>query len=107
MRKIYPDDAEADFRVLRASHRQKPGMKINHALLLGGDPGIGKDTMLEPLKQAVGPWNFKEVSPQDMMSHYNDYMRGVVLRISEARDLGEVNRYSFLRSHENRAGDAA
>ena len=51
--------------------------------------------MIEPLKQAVGPWNCKEVSPQDMMSNYNDFMQSVVLRISEARDLGDVNRYSF------------
>ena len=51
--------------------------------------------MLEPLKHGVGPWNFKEVSPQDIMSNYNDYMRCVVLRISEAHDLGDVNRYAF------------
>src|SRR3712207_7774631 len=24
---------------------------------------IGKDSLLEPVKQAVGPWNFVEVSP--------------------------------------------
>ena len=58
-------------------------------------PGIGKDTILEPLKLGVGPWNFKEVSPQDIMSNYNDYMRCVVLRISEAHDLGDINRYAF------------
>ena len=94
VRKIYPDDAEEIFNFF-AHRRQWPEQKINHALLLGGDPGIGKDTMIEPLKQAVGPWNCKEVSPQDMMSNYNDFMQSVVLRISEARDLGDVNRYSF------------
>ena len=94
VRKIYPDDAE-EILIFFAHRRQKPEQKINHALLLGGDPGIGKDTMIEPLKQAVGPWNCKEVSPQDMMSNYNDFMQSVVLRISEARDLGDVNRYSF------------
>ena len=29
------------------------------------------------------------------MGPYNDYMRCVVLRISEAHDLGDVNRYAF------------
>ena len=29
------------------------------------------------------------------MSNYNDYMRCVVLRISEAHDLGDINRYAF------------
>jgi hypothetical protein len=35
--------------------RQRPGEKINHMLVLGGKPGIGKDTLLEPVKRAVGP----------------------------------------------------
>jgi hypothetical protein len=37
--------------------------KINHALILGGNQGVGKDTLLEPVKRAVGAWNFLEVSP--------------------------------------------
>jgi hypothetical protein len=43
---------------------QRPQEKINHALVLGGAQGIGKDTLLEPVKRAVGPWNFEGVSPQ-------------------------------------------
>ena len=92
--RLYPDDAE--HIITFCAHRiQYPAVKINHGLILSGAPGIGKDTMLEPLKLGVGAWNFKEVSPQDIMSPYNDYMRCVVLRISEARDLGEINRYAF------------
>ena len=46
------------------AHRvQQPEEKINHALVLGGNQGIGKDTLLEPVKRAVGPWNFNEMSP--------------------------------------------
>jgi hypothetical protein len=45
------------------AHRvQRPEEKINHALVLGGSQGVGKDTLLEPVKRAVGPWNFAEVS---------------------------------------------
>ena len=29
-------------------------------LCSGGAQGIGKDTLLEPAKHAVGPWNFAE-----------------------------------------------
>jgi hypothetical protein len=94
VRKVYPNDADEIFDFC-AHRRQKPEEKINHGLILGGAPGIGKDTMLEGLKYAVGPWNFKEVSPQDMMEGYNDYMKSVVLRISEVRDLGEINRFAF------------
>ena len=62
VRKVYPDDAEHCVRWL-AQRVQRPADKINHALVLGGAQGIGKDTMLEPVKHAIGPWNFHEVSP--------------------------------------------
>jgi hypothetical protein len=92
--RVYPEDA--NHIITFCAHRvQHPEVKINHGLILGGAPGIGKDSMLEPLKYGVGPWNFKEVSPQDIMGTYNDFMRCVVLRVSEAHDLGEVNRYAF------------
>jgi hypothetical protein len=92
--KIYPDDASHIIRWL--AHRvQKPGEKINHALVLGGPPGIGKDTLLEPIKHAVGPWNFCEVSPAHMLGRFNGFVKSVILRISEARDLGETNRFAF------------
>jgi hypothetical protein len=78
------------------AHRvQRPQEKINHALVLGGPQGIGKDTMLEPVKRAVGPWNFSEVNPQHMLGRFNGFIKSVILRISEARDLGEVNRFAF------------
>lgn len=94
LHRVYPDNAE--HITMFCAHRiQHPAVKVNHALLLGGPPGIGKDTLLEALKYGVGPWNFREVSPHEIMEPYNDYMRCVVLRISEARDLGDVNRYTF------------
>jgi Family of unknown function (DUF5906) len=91
---IYPDDANHIIRWF--AHRvQRPGDKINHALVLGGPPGIGKDTILEPVKRAVGPWNFCEVSPAHMLGRFNGYVKSVILRISEARDLGDINRFAF------------
>jgi hypothetical protein len=51
----------AEHVTLWFTHRvQFPQVKINHAFVLGGSVGIGKDTMMEPLKRAVGPWNFGE-----------------------------------------------
>jgi Family of unknown function (DUF5906) len=72
-----------------------PPEKINHALVLGGKQGIGKDSMLEPVKHAVGSWNFAEVSPQNVLGNFNGFLKSVILRISEARDLGEVDRFKF------------
>jgi Primase C terminal 2 (PriCT-2)/Family of unknown function (DUF5906) len=78
------------------AHRvQHPSIKINHALVLGGNQGTGKDTLLEPVKHAVGPWNFQEVSPHNLLDRFNGFLKSVILRVSEARDLGEANRFSF------------
>lgn len=78
------------------AHRvQHPEIKINHALVLGGDPGIGKDTLLEPVRRAVGYWNTSTVQPPAMLGRFNGFLQSVILVISEARDMGEVNRYQF------------
>jgi hypothetical protein len=92
--RVYPDDAGHIVKWL--AHRvQRPAEKINHALVLGGLQGIGKDTLLEPVKYAVGPWNFNEVSPGNMLGRFNSFVKSVILRISEAHDLGEFDRFAF------------
>ena len=93
-RRIFPDDI--DHIVQWLAHRvQRPQDKINHALVLGGPQGIGKDTLLEPVKRAVGAWNFSEISPQQMLGRFNGFAKSVIVRLSEARDLGDVDRYQF------------
>jgi hypothetical protein len=94
-RKIYPQNA--DHIIKWCAHRvQRPGEKINHGLLLIGPPGIGKDTLLAPVRDAVGPWNFKEVWPRQMTeSRFNGYLKSVILRISETHDLGDFTRNEF------------
>jgi hypothetical protein len=90
--KVYPKDMKHIVRYF--AHRvQRPGEKINHALVMGGDPGIGKDTILEALRQAVGPGNFQETSPNILLRDYNPFVQGVVLRVNEMRDSGEFDRF--------------
>ena len=71
-----------------------------------GDKAIGKSSVtldmaaristgLEPVKRAIGPWNFDEVSPQQMLGRFTGFLKSVILRISEARDLGEFDRFKF------------
>jgi hypothetical protein len=94
LRYIYPD--EADHIINWLAHRvQRPQDKINHALVLGGPMGIGKDTLLEPVKRAIGPWNFQEASPQQVLGRFNGFLMSVILRVSEARDLGDYDRFAF------------
>jgi uncharacterized protein DUF5906 len=92
--RVFPDDVE--HIVTWLAHRvQRPGEKINHALLLGGMQGVGKDTVIEPVKAAIGPWNFAEVSPIALLGRFNSFIRSVILRVSEARDLGDIDRFGF------------
>jgi hypothetical protein len=94
VRLVFPDDHA--HVVARLAHRvQRPHEKLNHALVLGGLQGVGKDTILEPVKAAVGPWNFQEVSPGHLLGRFNGFVKAVILRVSEAGDLGDVDRYSF------------
>jgi Family of unknown function (DUF5906) len=97
IRRIYPDDANHIITWL--AHRvQRPEQKINHALVLGGAQGIGKDTLLEPVKHAVGPWNFRDILPAMLLGRFNGYLKATILRVNEAHDLGDadrINRFSF------------
>lgn len=91
---MYPEEAEHLIQWL--AHRvQHPQEKINHAIIMGGGQGIGKDTILEPVKFAVGAWNFKDISPVQMIGRFNGFVKSAVLRINEGRDMGDLNRYAF------------
>lgn len=94
LRRVYPDDA--DHIIMWLAHRvQFPGEKCNHALVLGGTQGIGKDTALQPLMAAIGPWNWSDISPAQMLGRFNGWAKAVIVRVNEARDLGDVDRFSF------------
>jgi Family of unknown function (DUF5906) len=92
---LYGDEGANHILDWFASRVQHPEVKINHALVLGGPPGIGKDTLLAPLREAVGEWNFAEVSPAAILDKFNPWAMSVVLRISEAKDLGDRERFVF------------
>jgi hypothetical protein len=97
---LWPDEADHVERWL-AHRARRPGEKINHALVLGGKQGIGKDALLAPLKIAVGPWNFAEISPQAVLGNFNEFAQSVVLRISEGKDLGDIDRFGLLRGDQD------
>jgi Family of unknown function (DUF5906) len=92
--RLYPD--YADRIIAWLAHRvQHPEQKVNHALLLGGLQGCGKDTILKPVREAVGPWNFKTASPPQVVGRFNGFLKSVILLIPELYDLGDVNKYGF------------
>jgi Family of unknown function (DUF5906) len=95
IRKLYPDYADTRIIPWLAHRVQRPWEKINHALVLLGNQGVGKDTLLEPVKAAIGPWNFSEASPAQVLGRFNGFLKSVILRLSEARDVGDYDRYAL------------
>jgi hypothetical protein len=93
--RVFPEDVEPILDWL--AHRvQRPGEKLNHAMVLGGEQRIGKDTILKPVRHAVGPSNFRDCAPSDVLGTWTDFTKAVILRINEARDIGrEFDRFKF------------
>jgi hypothetical protein len=94
VRRLYPDGFNRIIQFF--AHRvQRPGEKPNFGLVLGGLPGIGKDTIIGPLVRVVGGNNFKDASPRNFLDQWTHYVQAVVLRINEAADLGELDRFKL------------
>jgi hypothetical protein len=91
---VYPDNAE--WIIPWCAHRaQHPNIKINHALVFGGMQGIGKDTLLAPVRIAVGHWNCQSITPGQLAGNFTGFFKTTLLCVSEARDVGEVSRYGL------------
>lgn len=84
VRRLYPDDADKIFDDM-AFGVQNPTVKINRGLLLAGPQGIGKDTMLLPLRKAYGAHNVAEIGPDDIMTGYSSYVQNLLIVINEVR----------------------
>jgi hypothetical protein len=98
--KIYPTDA--DHIIAWLAHRvQFPGIKINHALMLGGAPKIGKDTLLEALVHTLGTWNVKNIKLNHLVGKNNEFLKAVIVRLSEARDVGERGTNDLYRLNDH------
>ncbi|MGF6467603.1 primase-helicase family protein [Paraburkholderia youngii] len=94
LERLYPNDWSyiVDWCAYTVRH---PADKINCALVLGGGPGIGKDTLIEPLRVAVGAHNSADITPAVMFGRFNRWVRNKLVRVSEVRDLGDLDRYAF------------
>jgi hypothetical protein len=90
--KLYPRDIAEHCIAWLAHRRQYPGIKPNHGLVLIGAPGIGKDMALVPVRYAVGTWNFRDIALNDLVGKNNDFLCAVIVRVNEARDVGDANR---------------
>lgn len=60
---------------------QFPGERINHALVIQGEQGIGKDSIVIALTKVLGHQNVSQVTLQHVESQFNDWLFGKQLII--------------------------
>jgi hypothetical protein len=97
---LYPDDADHIIAWL-ASRVQRPGVKINHALVLSGAPKIGKDTLLEAIVRTLGTWNVKNIKLNHLVGKNNEFFKSLIVRLNEARDVGERSATDLYRLNDH------
>jgi hypothetical protein len=72
---VIPEDPPREHVLNFFAHlAQRPGVKVNHAIVLGGGQGIGKDSVLKPIIDAIGPHNVGIVTPHELDSSFNDWV---------------------------------
>lgn len=67
---------------------QNPSVKINHAVLLGGTPGCGKDTLFAPFIRAIcGPYerNKSTLDKDSLVSQFTYHYESEVVVVNELR----------------------
>jgi hypothetical protein len=68
---------------------QHPAQKINHGVLFGGAPGIGKDSWLDPVLDCVGRQNVKVIGGDDMIKSFNGWQANAKLAVINEIDYGD------------------
>lgn len=53
---------------------QNPGQKMNHGIVLGGAEGVGKDSLLAPIIEAIGQHNVQIVNGEALSSPFQSYL---------------------------------
>lgn len=103
VRRVFPggspregDPCDADQFLRYMAHRvQKPWEKPRFALLIAGEMGTGKDTAFEFCIPAIGAWNVYNIAPAALEQGFNEHLASTVVRLSEAANLQEMNKWAF------------
>lgn len=82
---------------------QHPEIKINHAIILGGGEGIGKDLLLYPAMQAMGH-HARSIQSKRLIKDHNTYMLNTkLLHINEV----DVENYTQANAISNQLKELA
>lgn len=79
---------------------QHPGERINHALVIQGEQGIGKDSILAAMEKVVGIHNCSQVTLQHVESQFNEWLFGKqLICFQEMLATGRRNIYNKLKTY--------
>jgi len=96
---MIPDQREREHVLdVMAFKVQHPNRKINHAILHGGNPGSGKDTLWSPFFWAIGGPSLKNVSlvrNEEITSQWGYALETEVLVVNELRQSEAKDRRSL------------
>ncbi len=96
VRRVFNKPGDADQFLNFMAHRvQFPEVKPRFALLIAGDQGVGKDTAVEFCCAAIGSWNVANIEPTALDTSFNEYAAAVLVRVSEAANLHDMNKWAF------------
>ncbi len=99
---IFQKDGDAaQFLDYMAHLVQKPWDKPRFALVIGGGQGVGKDTAIDFCVPALGEHNVANIAPKDLSANFNDYATRTLVRINEAANLHDTNKWEFNEQVKN------
>jgi len=101
-KRMIPDDLEREHVLnVMAFKVRHPNRKINHAVLHGGNPGSGKDTLWAPFFWAIGGdslANVKKLENKDLSTPWGYHLESEVLIINELRQPEAADRRALENS---------
>ena len=93
---LFRHEGDVDQFLDYMAHRvQKPWEKPRFALVIGGGQGVGKDSAVDWCVPAIGGHNVASISPKDLSGTFNDYATKALVRINEAANLQDTNKWEF------------
>lgn len=99
---VFDQDPDAIKHVLSffAYAVQNPGARINHALVIQGEQGIGKDSLLLAMEKLFGIHNCGQVSLANLESQFNEWLVGKQLIVfQEVLATGRRGLYNKFKAY--------
>lgn len=79
---------------------QNPGHRVNHALVIQGEQGIGKDSLIMAFEKLLGSQNVSQVTLQHVESAFNEWLFGKQLIVfQEMLAAGRRSVYNKLKTY--------